>query len=272
MQNVLNALFNLILVSIPEEIFLVVMTLIIIKRFGMLDVRMWRQNLKWIMIPAIPMAMMINLFKYFIIIPMFSTIICLITFYILIVLIVNKADGCSFNKKDCKEIALAMFASFIIWGVLEGVTWPILAMMLNMPIDNIKNNISQNFLISLPSRVIGFGSILYILNKKNSSIKIKIFDVIIKNRFLYTTILTFCISTILLTVYTIKLISYNNILINLPLIEQIFICIAILILPVVVLIWMLMLINYIIVKEKQIQQTYENLVMQDDIMLDVEDL
>ena len=69
MQNVINALLNTILVSIPENIFLVTMTLIFLRRFDMLDVRMWKHSLKWIMMPVIPVAIMINLFRYIIIIP-----------------------------------------------------------------------------------------------------------------------------------------------------------------------------------------------------------
>jgi len=56
MQGVTNALLNMILVSIPEELFLTVMTLIFLKRFDMLDIRMWRYNLKWIMIPIVLMG------------------------------------------------------------------------------------------------------------------------------------------------------------------------------------------------------------------------
>ena len=73
MQGVTNALLNMVLISLPEEIFVTCMTLILFKRFDLLDIRMWRRNIKWIIIPSLLMAMCISIFKYIIILPKLLT-------------------------------------------------------------------------------------------------------------------------------------------------------------------------------------------------------
>jgi TM2 domain-containing membrane protein YozV len=41
--------------------------------------------------------------------------------------------------------------------------------------------------------------------------------------------------------------------------------------PIILITWFLIFVNYLLTKEKQIQQTYENLIIQDDVTFDVED-
>ena len=86
MQGVTNALLNTILVSIPEESFIVIMTLVFLRRFDMLDIRMWKHSLKWIMVPTLPVAIMINVFRYIVIIP--KPLMSLTSFILMVVLII----------------------------------------------------------------------------------------------------------------------------------------------------------------------------------------
>jgi hypothetical protein len=72
------------------------------------------------------------------------------------------------------------------------------------------------------------------------------------------------------TIYLIKLIGINLILIKLSFFEQLIITILIFIIPTITITWILLIVNYILKIEKRIQQTYENLATQDDIMFDVE--
>jgi len=74
----------------------------------------------------------------------------------------------------------------------------------------------------------------------------------------------------IISVYLIKLIGIDLILINKSFIEQLIDVILIFTVPTVIITWILLMVNYVLKAEKRIQQTYENLVIQDDIMFDVE--
>jgi len=272
MQGVTNALLNMILVSIPEELFLTVMTLIFLKRFDMLDIRMWRYNLKWIMIPIVLMGLNINIMRYILHYPkVIVSLSSLIIFSISITYVIRK-NSFDFNKRTYGKIFIAIFLSFSVFSLLEGVTCPIILYLMNKSIEFFNNNILWNFVLSLPSRIFGFILIGLLVVRHNNVINIKIFETISKNKFMLYSIVLFAVISNIITVYILKLIGIDRVLEGrVSLIEQACIIMGSLIIPAIILSWMLLLINYLLVKERQIQQTYENLVMQDDVMLDVED-
>ena len=112
MQGVTNALLNTILVSIPEEAFIVIMTLVFLKRFDMLDIRMWKHSLKWVMVPTIPVAMVINVFRYIIIIPKPTmSLIAFILMNVLILYVVIK-NSYSIDKKLIFKTIIFTLSSF----------------------------------------------------------------------------------------------------------------------------------------------------------------
>ena len=268
MQDVVNVLLNTVLVSIPEEIFLTVMTLIILKRFDMLDIRMWRQNLKWIMIPVLLVAILMNTFT---LIPFISssigTIFVLVIFYTLMIYII-KQNSYDFANKDYWKILLSLSVSFFILGLLESLTVPLILFLLHKPLTFINDNSMWNFIVSIPSRILEFLIIIYLIIKHNNIVKIRMFDIITKNNFLLSSITSFAILSNVFAVYSIKLIGFDRILENkVPILGQVFVSMAILVVPAIIIFWALLLINYLSVREKSMKQTYESLAMQDDIML-----
>ena len=274
MQGFTNILFDLVLVTIPEQFFLVVMTLIFLKKFGILDVLMWKQNIKWILIPVIPISIIEDINTFIITNELFSsilTVLNLIFFYILIVYVIkNNSD--EFQMKDHRKIFLSLATSFLILGVLESVTVPLMILLLNKSLIFINSNATWNFIASIPSRIFESLILSFLIIKNNNVVKIRMFDVISKNNLLLVSTTTFVILSNIFAVYAIKLVGVNRILENkVSMFGQIVISMGILVVPALILFWVLLLINYILVKEKQIQQTYENLIRKDDVMLDVED-
>jgi hypothetical protein len=247
------------------------MTLIFLKRFDILDFQMWRYYLKWIMVPVIPVAIMINVFRYLVIIP--KSILMLISIsvlYILIIYLIIK-NSYSINKNIYLKTIIFLMLSIVIWGTLENITYPILLFLIDKSLGTTTDNILWNFILTIPSRVIGYTIIAYIIIKNNRIINIRLFEIITKNR-LYSSILLFLtISFNIISVYLIKLVGYDKILDSKTLIEKIVISEIILVFPIIVIFLMVVLINDLIIKERSIRQSYENLVIQDDIMTDVED-
>lgn len=266
MQGVINALLNTIFVSIPEESFIVIMTLILLKRFDILDIRMWRYNFKWIMIPTLPMAIMINVFRYIIPIqkPFISLIGYLLMNFLMIYIVIK--NSYKINKFEILRTILFTFISFVIVCLAESIYIPAILFSINKPIAFFNNNILYNFLLALPGRITEYAICSYILVKKNDNIKVNLFDTIVKNQFLYSSFLILIVFSNLFIVYFIKLICFDYILKNIGLIEQLMIITISISLPIISITWFLLIVNFILTKQKQIQQTYENLVLQDDIM------
>jgi len=273
MQGVINALLSTILVSIPEELFLTGMTLILLKRFDMLDIRMWKQNLKWIIIPVLSMSVNINTTKYILQLPKVTCSLSSLIIFIITFTYIIRKNSFEFKKRDYCKLFVCIIFSLIMFGFLEGCTYPIMLYLMNQPLDFLNTNILWNFILSIPSRILGFSIVIYLIIQHNNIVEIKIFETISKNRFLLYSFISFTIMSNVIAIYVLKLIGSDRILENkVSMIEQSFIVMGALVIPAIILFWMLLLINYLLVKERQIQQTYKNLVMQDDVMLDVEDL
>ena len=271
MQGVIHALLNMVFVSIPENIFLVTMTLILLKRFDMLDIRMLKLNLKWFIIPVIPMAIMINLFRYIMILPKpMISLMCLLLMNTSMVFIIIK-NSYKYDSKVIIKTIFFTFLSFVIVSLIEMLYIPIILSLSHKSMDFYNSNILYNFLLSFPGRIMEICIVVFIITKKNSLVQINLFNVISKNKFFKYSFLSIIIFINLTIVYLAKLSTVDNIFINLSIADQLFITIIMTSAPIILITWFLLFINYLIIKEKQIQQTYENLVQQDDVMLDVED-
>ena len=133
------------------------------------------------------------------------------------------------------------------------------------------NKIIYNIIISLPARIIEICILTFVVIKKNNTVQVNLFNTIVKNRFFTNSFLTIIISIVSLIIYIAKLIIVDNIIIHISIVDQLILTSIVISAPIILITWFLMFINYLLTKEKQIQQTYESLVMQDDIMLDVED-
>ena len=131
-MNLANIALNFFLVTIPEQLFLILMTPILVKKFGLLDVRMWRENIKWIMVPLIPISILISINET-IVNSSIMTIINLIIFYIIITFTI-KQNSDNFQPKDYKKIFFKFIISLFILGTLECITAPVMLFLLHKPL------------------------------------------------------------------------------------------------------------------------------------------
>jgi len=271
MQELANAILHLILVSIPEELFLTIMTLIFMKRFDMLDIQMWKLNFKSIMIPVLPVAIMINISRYVVVTYQPVMMIATIALFYIILVYILKQNSHAFSFRDYKKILMSLSFSFFILGLMESVTIPLILFLLNKSLTVINDSTMWNFIATVPSRVLEFLFVGFSIVKHNNVAKIKMFDEICKNNFLLFSVTFFVIIFNIIAIYSIKLIGIDRILQDkVSEFAQILISMSVLVIPAVLLFYVLLLINFFLVKQKEIEQTYKNLVEQDDIMLDIE--
>ena len=271
MQELANAILHLILVSIPEELFLTITTLIFMKRFDMLDIQMWKLNFKSIMIPVLPVAIMINISRYVVVTYQPVMMIATIALFYIILVYILKQNSHAFSFRDYKKILMSLSFSFFILGLMESVTIPLILFLLNKSLTVINDSTMWNFIATVPSRVLEFLFVGFSIVKHNNVAKIKMFDEICKNNFLLFSVTFFVIIFNIIAIYSIKLIGIDRILQDkVSEFAQILISMSVLVIPAILLFYVLLLINFFLVKQKEIEQTYKNLVEQDDIMLDIE--
>ena len=266
MKNLFDMITYLFLIAIPEFTFVTLMTLIIIKRFDFLDLKMWRHNLKWLTIPILSSAVTISVLTYYL--KILSVVNSLLITVILIGSIYYVVCKNSFQKvkpfKTIVNICLGTFISGIIVVIGEFFV-PILYFMLDVTKEIMLKSVFSFFLFTIPSRMLQIGIIIIFVINKNNSIQEKTLHILFKNTFLRICTIIMCAVIFFGTIYCAKLICVNKILSILTLNEQIFICILLLCIPVVCAVFLYVFINYIFQKEKSIQQSYEALIKKDNM-------
>jgi len=155
MQNIINAVLNTIFVSIPESIVWVVFILLLLKRRDLLDFYLWKENLKQIMIPVIPVSISINLMRYILHIDRLTNFIIIeIMMSCLIIYLVKKNNFLNEKINYFKIIFYVVLADFVMIITTEGLCALIIISMLHMTIDQINNNILLNIILSFLPRTI----------------------------------------------------------------------------------------------------------------------
>jgi len=269
MQSLTNSLLNMFFVSLPEELFVVAMVLICIGKDDLLDIRMWKENLKWVILPAIGMSFIVSFAKFINIPKPYNQIVGMIVLYGLLIVVVINNNIIKDEIKYIKIFAYTLLA-FVIIAILESGYYPLICSLTKTTIIYINSNFIYNFLSALPARAIEYSILVYLLVKRKDDIKIKLFNIILRNNFLKKSMIGLLVSIAFIIIYLIKLIGIDLVLENLPFAEQLFDTILIFIIPTIAITWMLLIVNHTLKSERRSQQTYENLATQDNVMDDVD--
>lgn len=255
MQNVTNALLNCLTVSIPEEIVWFFLTMILLKRFDLLDRYRWKENIKWLLIPVIPTAISINLFRYILSFPkIYMFFVTLSLFIILISYVIKKTKRIE-EKYIYLKVILYSFIGITIVTLTECFYMPIILYIMKINITQANNNISINFLLSLPERVFQILLIIILLNRNSSSNTIYIF----KYREILVTATIFIGIILFSLISIIRAIGQFNLLINLSLWMQVLVGVTLVLIPTVLVSVYFLPINFLIDKLNKTQQSYENI-------------
>lgn len=254
-------IINSLLVSIPEEIYLVMFTLILLGEFDY-----WREpeckklfhrfDIMRILLPATVTALLLNTFKYLGISSDISTYSILILFYVMIVLTNNIFKDASALKWMGK-----MFVFFIIGyitvGLSELIYIPLIQFSLTLTIEEINNDLFLNFLVSIPAKIIQLSILMFLIAKKRALTKNNIFKYIFANPILSISTFTFILLNLLFLWVLYKLIVFDQILINFSPQIQFLIVIFVIVLPLLNISVFFISIYYIQNKELRIKKIAE---------------
>lgn len=187
-DTIYKVLLNTLLVSIPEEIYLVMLTLILIGEFDY-----WKEDEckkiinKWdysrILVPSVIVGLLLNIFKYAGNDSIISSAICFFVFYILIAITNDILNDARPFKWLAKAFIFLVVGQISI-GLTEIIYVPFVLNATGRTLTEINNNILLNFLISLPSRLIQYTFLAILVNRKRKRDKGSFFTYLVSNQVL----------------------------------------------------------------------------------------
>lgn len=248
-------LLNTLLVSIPEEFYVVMFTLTIMGEFDYWDeparkklINIW--DYPRIIIPVIATSLVSNVLRYIGFEFGIGSLIPVVVLYVTIVLtndITNDAKPFRWMGRALGSLSIAL----IILGLSELVYTPFLINGTGKTIEQINNDIWRNFLSALPSKVIVYSALAYVIVKRRTLLKGNVFKCIAESRFLSVTIL-FIVAFDLFFVYAVyNLTVYWRLLANLSHFTQVLVIITVVLFPLLNISAFIWVIYYVKNKEMQ---------------------
>ncbi len=183
--NIVDYVFNMILVSMPEEIFLVVFCLILLKQFDFLGSKNdGESRLKWrdifeVSIPVIILAVLSRTLTQINMDPSFKIVIIIFLMPILIIIVYKL-----WSMEDILKTFACSFTSIIVFLLVEFLYVSLVLFITKKPTLDLNDNALMSFIWSLPERVIEYVIIAFLLIRKATFLKANIAKIIMKNKML----------------------------------------------------------------------------------------
>lgn len=247
--DVIQKLFlNTILVSIPEEFFMVIFTLILVGEFDFWKEEECKKLLnRWdygrLFIPTIAGALVSNILRFILKVED-STIPTLLTIFILMIL-TNHIFSDASAFKWIGKVFLFLLLSAIIVGVSELIYVPFIISGTGKDIVDINQNILSNVLISLPSRVFQYMLLFYFVSRKRTLLKGNVYKNIMSSPILLLFISIISLFDLTFFIVANKLIVQQKIIDNLSLFNQVIVVIGVILFPIINLSGLLLSIYYL---------------------------
>jgi len=243
---IIKIVLNTLLVSIPEEIFLVMLTLILLGEFDYWKEEECRKIInRWdysrILIPSVTVALLSNIATY---VNINTTLACLVCTLILWGLIVYTNDvlGDARPFKWMVKAFILLIIAEITLGIIEMLYVPVLLNSTGQTISDINSNILINFTVSLPARLIQFLIIAFFVNKKRTLIKGNLIRYLVKNPVISILLSLVIVFDVLFLHVMYRAIVYGKLLVGLSLMFQILVLVGTILFPllnIAALIWAL---------------------------------
>lgn len=228
-------LLNTLFVSIPEELFLVMFTLILVGEFDY-----WKEpeckrlihkfDYVRILVPTVAGALLSNILRYTGIESGTIQIFMPIASYILIVL-TNDIFGDANRFKWILKALIFYMIGILLIIISEFIYMPFILYKTGLTVKTINSNILMNFLLSLPSRAIQYSILIYFVSKKRTLLKGRMFRYILPIPTLSIILLFIILFNSVFFGIMLNSIVFNKALVNMPSPSQIFIITGIVVFP-----------------------------------------
>lgn len=270
-HNIVIAVINFTLVSVPEGFIWTLAVLITLKRFDLLDKYRWKTNALWLSIPILFSSFLINFLRYIVDCPrIFISISAILAIYIGIIIILKAPSNNILNEKiDYPKIFLIVLLYFAVLIVLtESLYIPFVIKYYGKSIMQINSIWSVNFLMALPGRIIQFIFIICILSIQNRKKYLTIIKLITSDKKISLIIIIFVLTLIIFWTILISIFGDYNVLSQYGIIQQVIFSMILFIFPSLLLFLMIVLIILFIEKINKLNRSHQNMfddVFDDDI-------
>lgn len=230
-------LMNTLLVSIPEELFLVMFTLISVGEF-----EYWKEpeckrlinrfDYVRVFLPTIVTALLSNILRYIGLDSGFYQFIPPIVLYIIIVL-TNDIFGDASVLKWMAKAFIFFIIGFLIIGLSEFAYVPFVLYGASLTISEINNNFPLYFMLSLPARLLQYSLLLYFVSRKRTLLKGNLLKPILSTPILSVIFSLVVLFDILFLEMMVKAIVFDEMLVTTLSASLIFILIGIVLFPII---------------------------------------
>jgi len=232
---VAKVILNTIFVSIPEELYLVMFTLIMVGEF-----EYWKEpeckrlinkfDYVRVFLPTIVGALLSNIlintgFNYGIY--QFITPVCI---FILIV-ITNDIFGDASAVKWIVKAFIFFMISFLTVGIFELLYIPLILYGTGLTMAQLRDSFLPYFLMSLPSRFLQYSLLLYLISRRRTLLKGRLIKNLVSNPILLFIFSLLVLSNIMFLWFVYNSIVFDKVLIAVPRLTQIFIIMCTVIFP-----------------------------------------
>ncbi|PNT93316.1 hypothetical protein [Clostridium thermosuccinogenes] len=227
-----NILANIAFVSIPEETFIILFTLVLLKRFEAIKVDKLMeeeisgykeyskifliQDIKKVAFMVIISAIMSNILRLFNIDSTLLLVICYFSVALSMLFLYRKY----FNAI---KVFLCTACSFLVFMLIEVSYFPLLLSVTGNSVAELNKNAWVSFLCSLPERAIEYSLLIYVLMKKASFSQLRLANIILNNRFMTVSFCLFVNINILFLLIMGKITIFDQALSSLGIFSQLLI-------------------------------------------------
>lgn len=248
-MNISQSVLNALIVSMPEEFFITIITLILLGRYDYISKENWKRNFFKVMtMSVIPLSLTFNILKYYLSNDNVLVIINILLLSISISILYNIK-----NRKEYFKILMFSSLGFLIFMITQLITVFMVMYILKISSNSFNQSAIINFIIVLPERVLQYLMLSLIFLKQNGLTKVNLSKIILENSVLRFFTILFTVGDIVILMWMAKYIVYDKILDKIPLDGQIAISVGIMILVIISLlsIWVIPMCIYPVEKYKQ---------------------
>gem|GEM_PF-6195345 len=233
-STVFSAMENIVFCSIPEEIFLVMFTLILLKQFDFLESKkeggnkFKKRDIFEISIPVLLVAITSNVSRYY---GVDKDVVLLQSVFLLFlsILIVYKL----WTLSGVIKVFISVIISVLILTIFEISYIPLVLYATHSEVKDFNNSVFMNFLLALPERLMESCLIAYFLLKKSTFLKANIIKPIINSKILSCISIGMLFFNIIIALVMGKLFIFDKLLAGMSLKVQLFIIILVILIPVI---------------------------------------
>ncbi len=231
-----KVLLSTVLISIPEEFFVFMATLILMGEFDY-----WKEDecdrlfQKWdyvrVFVPTVVSALLSNILRYAGVDSGIITVTMIATGLILMVLTGDLWDDAKVMRWIGKAALYLLIVALAI-GVIDLLSIPLVMYGTGKTIQELQNNVLLFFAISLSPRIIEYTILAFLIAKKRTLLKANIVNVVFESKILTTLSFVVLTANVVLLLIMVRFVFYDEILHSLAFDSRIIIILAACIFPV----------------------------------------